>query len=162
MIEHERIWLQPWCSTCSMSEDRNWCQDDVWGGCEGDGCPQRSVEYVRADLVATPAEVAALRAERDAAVAENEELRLAIQSGEDAPGHASSIPLAVILDNARQLHADAAQGWDATTLRAEVERLREALTKIATPLDIRDVPHTKGNAITWRMEAARAALEDKP
>jgi predicted DNA-binding protein (UPF0251 family) len=43
-------------------------------------------------------------------------------------------------------------------LRARVAVLEEALKKIAAPLDLRDVPHTKGNAVTWRMEAARAAL----
>jgi hypothetical protein len=47
------------------------------------------------------------------------------------------------------------------TLRAENARLREALEKIAAPLDLRDVPHVKGNAITWRMDVARAALAAK-
>jgi hypothetical protein len=40
-----------------------------------------------------------------------------------------------------------------------VRELVAALEKIAAPLDLRDVPHVKGNAITWRMEVARAALQ---
>ena len=73
------------------------------------------------------AEIATLRAEVDA-------LRLAIQGGEDAPGHAASLPLDVILDNARKLHADATEGWANPGLRAEVERLRQALERAHTPI----------------------------
>lgn len=53
---------------------------------------------------------------------------------------------------------------EAAALRAENARLREALRWIAQPLDLRDLPHTKGNAVTWGMDIARAALaqEDKP
>jgi hypothetical protein len=113
--------------------------------------------------VLTPAEVATLKAERDAAVAKNEALRLAIQGGEDAPGHASSIPMAVILDNARKLRVDAAQGWDAATLRAEVGRLREALERIAT-MPWKDAPATEFRRAARKIanDATRAALEPQP
>lgn len=44
--EHPRIWLEP-AGNDEHDEGRTWCQDNVWG--EG------AVEYVRADLVASPA-----------------------------------------------------------------------------------------------------------
>jgi hypothetical protein len=71
---------------------------------------------------------------------ENEELRLAICGGEDAPGYAASLPLQTILDvaqsNLREWRAasDRALAAEAQrdTLQAEVVRLREALQEIAT------------------------------
>jgi hypothetical protein len=48
MTEHKSIWLQPWCDECeASSEDRLWCQDDVWASCET--CGAKPVKY----LVAT-------------------------------------------------------------------------------------------------------------
>jgi hypothetical protein len=45
--EHKEIWLQPWCDNCAMTEDRTWCQDNVWeDGC--DGCERKAVRYVLA------------------------------------------------------------------------------------------------------------------
>ncbi|MND38617.1 hypothetical protein D3C76_47770 [compost metagenome] len=43
----ERIFLAPKCHEDSP-EGRHWCEDDNWGEC--DGCGERAVEYVRADL----------------------------------------------------------------------------------------------------------------
>ena len=44
-VEHDVIWLQPWCDKCAASgEDRLWCQDNVWDAC--DLCERRSVRYV--------------------------------------------------------------------------------------------------------------------
>lgn len=46
---HKTIWLQPWCDGCekhcNSGEGRMWCQDDVWGQCEADGCEQKAVKY---------------------------------------------------------------------------------------------------------------------
>lgn len=47
MMEHEVIWLQPWCDKCAASgEDRLWCQDNVWDQC--DLCERNPVKYVLA------------------------------------------------------------------------------------------------------------------
>jgi hypothetical protein len=62
MSDHVQIWLSPRCGKCE-GEERMWCQDNVWlEGCEPGMCSAKPTEYVRADLVATPAEVARLRA----------------------------------------------------------------------------------------------------
>lgn len=42
---HERIWLEP-MEPVDNFEGRRWCRDNVWG--------DDAVEYIRADLVATP------------------------------------------------------------------------------------------------------------
>jgi hypothetical protein len=45
--QHKTIWLQPWCDGCERSsEDRLWCQDDVWSYCDECGAP--AVRYVLA------------------------------------------------------------------------------------------------------------------
>lgn len=77
-------------------------------------------------------------------VSEIATLRLAIQGGEDAPGHASSIPLEVIEDNARQLHADASAGWVGPGQAAEMERLRAWLVRAGDMLDV-----AVGNGLFW-------------
>lgn len=65
MADHDRIWLSPRCEVCA-GEDRQWCSDNVWtGGCDPADCTLMPIEYVRADLVTTPAEVDALRARVD-------------------------------------------------------------------------------------------------
>ena len=47
MTPHPVIWLQPWCQACDATEDRTWCQDNVWeGGCEE--CGEMPVKYVLA------------------------------------------------------------------------------------------------------------------
>ena len=51
--EHKEIWLQPWCEGCEKEasggwgDGRQWCEDDVWGTCEG--CESKSVRYVLAE-----------------------------------------------------------------------------------------------------------------
>lgn len=52
-IEHDVIWLQPWCDHCEWCDQgesggRQWCQDDVWGKC--DDCDRVPVKYVRERL----------------------------------------------------------------------------------------------------------------
>ena len=51
--DHETIYLQPWCEGCQKNcyEGREWCETDIWDGCEGDGCERKSVKYVRADII---------------------------------------------------------------------------------------------------------------
>lgn len=65
---------------------------------------------------ATPfaADLTALLSRLERAEAENEQLRLAICGGEDAPGYAASLPLASILDVAKQN----TRSWFAETDRA--------------------------------------------
>jgi hypothetical protein len=47
MDQHKTIWLQPWCQACDQTEDRLWCQDDIWSeGCEE--CGAMPVKYVLA------------------------------------------------------------------------------------------------------------------
>jgi hypothetical protein len=47
MDQHKTIWLQPWCQACADTEDRMWCQDNVWAeGCEE--CGTMPVKYVLA------------------------------------------------------------------------------------------------------------------
>jgi hypothetical protein len=41
--EHRMIWLEPQCAA-EAGEDRQWCQDDVWGECDECGTP--SVKYI--------------------------------------------------------------------------------------------------------------------
>lgn len=44
---HNVIWLQPWCQACAATEDRMWCQDNVWdSGC--DECGAMPVKYILA------------------------------------------------------------------------------------------------------------------
>lgn len=45
--QHAEIWLQPWCRDCDRTEDRTWCQDNVWKDepCE---CGAQAVRYVLA------------------------------------------------------------------------------------------------------------------
>lgn len=43
--DHERIWLEP---NCADAEERNWCEDDLWGEC--DECGIKPTQYIRADL----------------------------------------------------------------------------------------------------------------
>lgn len=53
----ERIWLEPACSG-----ERCWCQSKL-DDCDEDGCGEKAVEYVRADLAQPVAdEVARLKA----------------------------------------------------------------------------------------------------
>lgn len=48
MDHHKTVWLQPWCETCRLHEDRVWCEDNVWeDGCEV--CEAMPVKYVLAD-----------------------------------------------------------------------------------------------------------------
>jgi hypothetical protein len=49
---------------------------------------------------------------------------------------------------------------EVATLRADNARLREALTEIAQPLDLRDLPALRGEPVSWRREIARAALKE--
>jgi hypothetical protein len=75
MSDHAQIWLSPRCGKCE-GEERTWCQGNVWlEGCEPGMCSAKPTEYVRADLVATPAEVDALRAERGRALVDWHTLR---------------------------------------------------------------------------------------
>lgn len=57
MSDPKVIWLEPAC--IGKQGDREWCQDDVWGGCE---CGMQSVRYNLAE------DFDQVTAERDAAL----------------------------------------------------------------------------------------------
>lgn len=118
-----------------------------------------------------PTALAALRGGRNhylCAMAEIEQLRLAICGGEDAPGYAASLPLEVILqvqrDNQASARRDAELAWDGETantwkaraLKAE-ERVRELETEVlnATFSDRLDMD-AGGSPLTWREVALKA------
>ena len=46
--DHPVIWLQAWCDSCErhVYEGRQWCQDNVWDKCDGEGCKQMPVKYI--------------------------------------------------------------------------------------------------------------------
>ena len=47
-MEHEVIWLAPWCDKCEREYQgdvgRTWCIDDIYDPC--DLCERQSVKYV--------------------------------------------------------------------------------------------------------------------
>ena len=49
-MEHQTIWLAPWCAECERKEcgdvGRTWCQDGVYDPCED--CGAQPVKYVLA------------------------------------------------------------------------------------------------------------------
>ena len=104
----------------------------------------RALPAASPPAVATPAEVEALRRERDAAVADAFALS------------AACCPHAYPHENGSLGCAEI------DTLRAANARLREALAEIAKPLDARDLPALRGEPVSWRREVARAALAKEP
>lgn len=134
--------------------------------------PQHRTEALAYDLRALLSALSTEKAKREALEKENETLRLELLGGEDAPGFAASLPLATVVQSARDFRyaqRDRAEAAEAAlaALRSEAREVVGALVALFANYRKSDLSHSDAHAClvrypTWdRAAAFLTKLESK-